>query len=40
MDAETAFSTDALVWPLVIAVIIYIGVIRPLYGRNKRRRDD
>ena len=38
MDADTVFSTDALVWPLVIAAVVYFGIIRPFYGRGKHRR--
>lgn len=36
MDADTAFSMDAIVFPLLIAAIIYFGVIRPLYRRDRR----
>ena len=38
MDADTAFATDALVFPLLIAAVIYFAVIRPLYCRDRRRR--
>lgn len=39
MDAETAFSIDAIVYPLLIAVILYLVVSRLLYGnRNDRDR--
>jgi hypothetical protein len=34
MDAATAFSTDAILVPLLIAAVIYVTVIRPLYQRN------
>jgi len=43
MEADTAFSTDAIVVPLLIAALIYFAVIRPLYRRDKkdrRKRDD
>ena len=40
MDADTAFSTDAIVFPLLIAAFIYFVVIRTLYKRRKRKRDD
>jgi hypothetical protein len=40
MDAETAFSTDAIVFPLLIAAFIVFAVIRPLYRRKRRRRRD
>jgi hypothetical protein len=40
MDADTAFSTDAIVFPLLIAAFIVFVVIRPLYRRHKRRRHD
>jgi hypothetical protein len=36
MDADTAFSTDAIVFPLLIAAFIYFAVIRPLYSRDRR----
>jgi len=36
MDAESVFSTDALVWPLVIAAVIYIAIVRPFYRRGGR----
>ena len=38
MDAETAFSADAIVFPLLIAAFIYFVVIRPLYRRDRDRR--
>ena len=34
MDAETAFSTDAIVYPLLIAAIIYLVVTRLLYRKR------
>ena len=34
MDAETAFSTDAIVYPLLIAAVIFLIVTRLLY-RNR-----
>ncbi len=40
MDADTAFSADAIVFPLLIAAFIVFVVIRPLYRRNKRGRRD
>jgi hypothetical protein len=40
MDAESAFSTDAIVFPLLIAAFIVLAVIRPLYCRNRRRGRD
>jgi hypothetical protein len=43
MEADTAFSTDAIVVPLLIAALIYFAVIRPLYRRDRKnphRRDD
>jgi uncharacterized membrane protein YhdT len=36
MDADTAFSMDAIVFPLLIAAIIYFAVIRTFYRRIKR----
>jgi hypothetical protein len=36
MDADTAFSMDAIVFPLLIAAIIYFAVIRTFYRRGKR----
>jgi preprotein translocase subunit YajC len=38
MDAETAFSTDAIIFPLLIAAFIYFVVIRRLYGKKRRDR--
>jgi hypothetical protein len=42
MEADAAFSTDAVVVPLLIAALIYFAVIRPLYRRDRkaRRRGD
>ena len=37
MDADTVFSTDAIVFPLLIAAFIVLFVLRPLYRRGKRR---
>ena len=36
MDADTAFSMDAIVFPLLIAAIIYFAVIRTFYRGGKR----
>jgi hypothetical protein len=36
MSADTAFSTDAIVFPLLIAAFIVLFVVRPLYRRNRR----
>lgn len=40
MDAETAFSTDAIVFPLLIAAIIYFAVLRPLYRSHRCKNDE
>ena len=37
MDADTAFSADAIVLPLLIAAFIYFVVIRILYGKHRSR---
>lgn len=38
MDAETAFSLDAILIPLLMAAFIYVVIVRPLYRRDGKRR--
>lgn len=40
MNADAAFSIDAIVFPLLIAAIIYFAVIRPLYLRNRHKNGE
>ena len=42
MDADTVFSADAIVFPLLIAAFIVFVVVRPHYrgDRDRRKRDD